>query len=62
MEHLKLLINVRPIKDIGVTNTLAVERQLCRRMESFAVGVPDLQDVEALLGADADAHDRVARV
>jgi hypothetical protein len=59
---LKLLIHVRPVEHIRVPQPVTKDQQLRRTVIDFAVVVPHLQDVKALLGADADAHNRVAAV
>ena len=56
---LHLLIHMWAIDDIRQDHTVAVDANVGILVESTGIGVPDLQNVEALLGTDADAYNRI---
>ncbi len=58
---LELLIHVRAVQDVRVPQTVTKDEKFCGCVVRLTVVVPHLQDVKALLGADADANNRIGR-
>lgn len=62
MRPLELLIHMRTVQNICMPQSIAQDRNLGRRMVQLTVIVPDLQDMKALLRADADTHNCIGRI
>jgi len=54
---LEFLIHMRSVQDIRGLHTVAKQIDFRRLIVEFGRHVPELENMEALLGADADADD-----